>query len=123
MKYTVYMIKKMTVEDLVAVWNDFTYDNSWIDDSVYDNDSYGYEMAFGDDMQELARSIHYGEFDYMDKYFVMRNGNIHTFSYDLELITLIDEYELVDWLNEGNASRYSLDIMESYNFENEEGEE
>ena len=110
--YTVDMIKDLIVEDLIAVWNDFAHENSWYDDVVYDNDSYGYETVFCNDMQELARSIHFGSFDYMDKYFVLRNGNIYSFTYQMELLSIIDIDELVNWLNSDDVSNYSIEIME-----------
>ena len=92
----------LSLDEQVSLWNEFCRACNW-EDEVLDNDMYGYELVFGatpEGLQELARAIHFGEYNYMDSYFIIRNGNITTFEFESDFHDLIDIDELINWLEE-----------------------
>ena len=102
-KFTKDDLIEMRFEDLVVNWNEFCFENAWYDDVVYHNDQDGLDEIWGQSstpLQDLARAIAYGEYNYQDTHFVLVNGNIKTFSWQSELLNNIDQDELIDWLNE-----------------------
>lgn len=92
----------LSYDEQISLWNEFCRECNW-EDEVYENDMYGYEYVFGatpEGMQELARAIYFGEYNYIDPYFMIRNSNITTFQFQSEFHDLIDIDELLSWLEE-----------------------
>ena len=103
MKYTKDYLLDLEFNDLVYIWNDFCRENAWYEDEIYENDQEGLELVFGhkeDSLRELARAIHNGSFNIHDTHFKMISNGIKTFSWTNELLDVIDEDELLNWLNE-----------------------
>ncbi len=97
------LIDYFDFEDLVYIWNEFCEENDWVSDMIFENDQEGLELVFSgkDNLQDLARAIHYGSYNYQDTHFTLNGyGNISTFSWHNELLDVIDEDELLNWLNE-----------------------
>lgn len=103
MKYTKDYLLDLEFNDLVYIWNDFCRENEWYENEVFENDQYGLELVFAgkDNLQDLARAIHYGSYNYQDTHFTFDGmGHINSFSWTNELLDFIDEDELLKWLNE-----------------------
>lgn len=103
MKYTKDYLLELEFNDLVYIWNDFCRENEWYDNEVFENDQEGLELVFvgKDNLQDLARAIHYGSYNYQDTHFCFDGvGHINSFSWTNELLDFIDEDELLNWLNE-----------------------
>ena len=103
MKYTKDNLLELEFDDLVYIWNDFCRENAWYEDEIYENDQEGLEQVFGhkeDSLREFARAIKNGEYHYHDTHFKMNGISIKTFSWHNDLLSIIDEDELLNWLNE-----------------------
>jgi hypothetical protein len=103
MKYTVENLKDLTMDDLKFLWNEYCYENNY-EYVIHQNDKDFWEN-FADihGISSLVSAIHFGTFDYHDKY-IVNNGynNFKTFTYAEELYDIIDVDDLVEFLNKKN---------------------
>lgn len=111
-------------DDLIMVWNEFCMENRW-ENEFYTNDEDGLYMLFnGSDtaLQDLARAIHFGEYNYMDTYVVLNGyGNLESFS-ENNAREYIDESELVAWFNDNENNDVVASLIKKYDLETNEEE-
>ena len=102
-RYTKEYFYGLSMDEQISLWNEFCYENSWLN-VIYDNDLYGFEELFDSSaqgLQDMARAIFYGEFNYMDTYCTLDGaGNLKTFTYESDFHDIIDIDELLNWLEE-----------------------
>ena len=102
-KYTREWLVGLDLQSQVEIWNNYCYECEETDKLVYDNNQSELEFCFDGNyaLLDLAQAIHFGSYDYYDKYFVLdKKKYIWTFSYAQDFYTRIDVVELLEWLNE-----------------------
>lgn len=96
--------KVAILEDIARDVNSYNASLDWLD--VIENDKYGLEILFGDNLEELARAICYGEYNYRDAYIRLNGyGNLQSLD-DNDL-----EKELLD--NEEDIIREFIELVEA----------
>ena len=104
------LVFHLETRQIVDLWNVFCEENKWYGDEIYTNDQYGLEMEFTgvEALQDLARAIHNGSYEYTDRYFkIDGGGHIATFDMVEHIIENIDIDEMVEWLN-GDHVPYNI---------------
>lgn len=90
---------ELSLEAQVNVWNKFS-DNSGFDKHFYKNDEYTLNGLYYKIPYKLAHDIHYGEYDYNDRYFYYDNlGHLISFSDELTFRGLIYIHGMITWYN------------------------
>lgn len=87
------------LEEQVSIWNKFSSENGW-NDYIYENDEYTMNSLYYKMPYKLAHDIHYGEYDYNDRYFYYDDlEHLISFSDELTFRGLIDIDEMITWYN------------------------
>lgn len=91
-------IKTFNDEELIQLNNEYCESINAMDDTIYSNDSEFLEMAFGTNVDAVARAIFYGDYNYSHNWVRFDGyGNLQTFNWfgvdDLcEFVRTIAEY-------------------------------
>lgn len=87
------------LEAQVNIWNKFSNANNW-NEYFFENDEMTINNVYRGDAYKLALDIHYGEYDYNDRYFYYDDlGHLISFSDELTFRGLIDIDEMITWYN------------------------
>lgn len=88
-----------SLEAQVNIWNKFSSENGW-NEYFHENDENTLNHLFYKEPYKLAHDIHYGEYDYNDRYFYYDDlGHLISFSDELTFRGLIDIDEMITWYN------------------------
>ena len=102
-------IHSSDMEDVVTLWKQFVNETNREDDDVWENSNYEIDEIFSSP-HELARSLTYGDYHYMDAFFAFNGyGNIVSFNYLDDDRCPIDVGALADYLIENGDSDFEID--------------